>query len=309
MACCVLMAVLLQWGYRLTGRGPASVQRPERPVRPGLVVAAVLELMAVLGLIVLLSAGAGSAGMSHGHARAGTDGWAITAAAAFIALAALGAAVLDAGRRAIPGLVLIGGAGGWWLATGPGHDHAAMMLKVELILVLGPALLADGLVPPGVARPRRRVLAVPILAAAAMGAVMGGLHVGVVHAAAATSATARAWLLVAMLAAGGLLWGVVLRRDRHSASVRLLTLSAGLEIGGVLALAMLVAPHPLFATDVTDQRLAGLVMLAADAMVVALVLRPELALLRRLIAPTTSSPVPVQGRKPARWPPPLPPLT
>jgi hypothetical protein len=295
MACCVLMAVLLQWGYRLTGRKPASVQRPDRLVRPGLVVAAVLELMAVLGLIALLSTGGGTAGMSHEHAFAGADGWAIVSAGAFIALAALSAVVLDAGRRAIPGLVLIGGAGAWWLTTGPGHDHAAMMLKVELILVLGPALLADAIVLPGLPPPRRRVVAVPILAAGAMGAVMGGLHVDGVHAVAATSATARAWLLVAMLAAGGLLWGVVLRRDRHPASVRLLTLAAGLEVGGILALAMLVAPHPLFATDVTDQRLAGLVMLAADAMAVALVLRPELARLRHLIAPTTpSSPVPAK---------------
>jgi putative membrane protein len=189
--------------------------------------------------------------------------WASSRACAYVAFAGYGLALLAPVRAA---------------ATA---SHLVLMAQTMLLLVVAPALLAVAL-QAGSAHaggPRAgwssRLGPLPWLAAGAYLVVLYGWHLPVAHTGAINDQGVD-WLRIASTTGAGLaLWRFVVS-DRVRASDRLaalITVGAG---SGLLGIAFLLSPRALMPmatgstlgwSALTDQRLAGLLMMAVDVAV------------------------------------------
>jgi putative membrane protein len=152
------------------------------------------------------------------------------------------------------------------------ESHLVLMAQTMVLLVVAPALLAMALsATPGPSE-TRRVGPLPALAAGAYLLILFGWHVPRLHAAAMTDAGVDWVRIASTIAAGLLLWRFAFS-PRVRPSVRLGALLAAGAGSGLLGIAFLVSPRPLLAlmtsgplgvSSLTDQRLAGLVMMAVD---------------------------------------------
>jgi hypothetical protein len=163
-------------------------------------------------------------------------------------------------------------------------SHLVLMAQTMLLIVAAPALLMSTLartstapVRPGSVRPgsSQRVLAP--LAAVGYVAVLYLWHVPTVHETAMTRPGLDSLRIATSAIAGLLVWGLLLGHQRPAAArSRLVALIVIAIPSGVLGLGLIVATHPLFQmsgalplgmSPVTDQRLAGVLMMIVDVLV------------------------------------------
>jgi hypothetical protein len=309
MTCCLLLSLFAD-GLFDRGRAPRSMaafgrSRPTRPAGPARLLVrrlgqhwlawlgsiAVLELVAAWLLVrTLIDLDSTSRQPMTMTMAAGASGRGLSPAAAAVALGlvlgalALGSVVIraDSGRRAV-----YAGFGCFVVASVPvvrtaaTQSHLIFMGQTMLVLVVAPALLITAV--SASTRPAAGLdTGLGLLAAGGYLVVLYLWHLPITHDAAMAN-PGWDWIRLASCAAvGAAFWASA--RNRLGAQ---LVMGVG---SGLLGLALVVGPQPLFAMDgnalglsgLTDQRLAGLLMLIVD-----------LTVLLPLAGRTADQPVPV----------------
>jgi hypothetical protein len=176
-------------------------------------------------------------------------------------------------------------------ASPTGSPHLMGMIQLELIAVIAPALIAQGLGPLLGTREaaKANTIAALILLVGLLGypGVIVAMHLPAIHTAAMDSPRITVTFLIAAGVCGVALWTVTLSPVLpFSRGVRAATLLWTMEIACLVGLALAVAPWTLYPhvmaagplSALADQRLGGALMLTVD-LIIAL---PALIRLRKL---------------------------
>jgi hypothetical protein len=290
MICCTIVLRLLGWihgRFNPSGGGSAEGAQSRRFPLALLVLLAGVEIAIVVALLAVLSASGPSTAMHHHGAQMAADAgpvvpspWALIASASSAAVVAAVIWAIAHRRRtlsAAAGLVLALGTAILARATVTGSSHFAAMVVLESVTVLTPLCLI------GIGWNKAQADDVWVVARAGI-AISAGLGVIAVIVTAHTGQmamettwwlTTHWWSVGAASAVGSVFWASVLR-FRLPQALRLAIVGVVLEVGSLLALAMLVGAAPMRSSGVAglsglaDQRLAGLFMMIVDAGLLAL---------------------------------------
>jgi hypothetical protein len=206
--------------------------------------------------------------MSHGIAPGGAD--MASLAGSLVAAAVVAVLTVVAARRFHSRISSAAGVGLAILTAGiaasPAMDgsHLITMIVLESCLVLSPLCLIGIKLTPGPADDVWVVVRgfMALLTGLVAISLIYLVHAAPISSALVTASGARWWVAALGLAVGAAFWASLLR-FRLPPVFRQLVLFAVLEAGSVLGLTMLLAPAPSFIA-VTDQRMAGLFMMAVD---------------------------------------------
>lgn len=262
MTCCLLVTLRFRPSRLLA-------MRLGRHWQAWLAAIAVVELAAAWLLVRLLADLSVLPGVDEmASMREDSNATAIAALALVLAALALGVAVLRIGPAGGGRVAAYSSFGCFAVAllplvrTAASQSHLVLMGQLMLLMAVAPALFASTL-----ARPARAGSGLALVAAGGYLIALYGWHLPSAHRA-AMSDPGWDWVLVASIAAAGLLFWSVARSNLPA----LLVVGAG---SGLLGLALTASQQPLFAMArsplglgaLTDQRLAGLLMMAVDVLV------------------------------------------
>jgi hypothetical protein len=282
MACCALVLRLLAYVFDRLGLdgdrlGAQSIRRV--PIVPLLVL--MVPEIAVSLLLVRSPAWARHQHSSHqGHMMMPSQDTAHGMGTYGVDIAALTGSLVAAGVVAVTTVVvarrlhnrvsigagialavLVAG-----LAASPAMDgsHLVTMVVLESCLVISPLCLIGLRLTPGDADDVWVVVRgfMALLTGLISIALIYLVHAATIRSTLVSATGARWWVVALGLAVGVAFWASLLR-FRLPPMFRQVVLLAVLEAGSVLGITMLLAPAPTF-NAVTDQRMAGLFMMAVD---------------------------------------------